>query len=99
MADAARTHRQKEIRRHVWIYGALTPYIIIAVFPIYWIAITAFKQDPDFYRVDQFPLLFHLAPTLKHFSYLFYSTNYVALIVIRMVIAFWVAVSPLLVAV
>ena len=99
MADAARTHRQKEIRRHVWIYGALTPYIIIAVFPIYWMAITAFKQDPDLYRMDQFPLWFHLPPTLKHFSYLFYSTNYGAWIVNTMVIAVWVAVITLLIAV
>jgi hypothetical protein len=30
------------------------------VFPIYWMAITAFKQDPDLYRMDQFPLWFHL---------------------------------------
>src|SRR6266496_5393500 len=64
---APRTHRQKEIRRHLWIYGAITPYDVIAVFPIYWMAITAFKQDPDLYRMDQFPLWFHLAPTWKHF--------------------------------
>src|SRR3989454_12281277 len=96
---APRSHRQKEIRRHVWIYGALTPYVIIAIFPIYWMAITAFKQDPDLYRMDQFPLWFHLAPTLKHFSYLFYSTNYGAWIVNTMVIAFWVAVITLLIAV
>src|SRR5213594_1708512 len=94
-----RTHRQKEIRRHLWIYGALTPYIIIAVFPIYWMAITAFKQDPDLYRMDAFPLWFHLAPTWKHFSYLFTNTNYGAWIVNTMVIAAWVAVITLLAAV
>jgi multiple sugar transport system permease protein len=99
MATAPSTNRQKEIRRHVWIYGALTPYIVIAVFPIYWMAITAFKQDPDLYRMDQFPLWFHLPPTLKHFSYLFYSTNYGAWIVNTMVIAVWVAVITLLIAV
>jgi multiple sugar transport system permease protein len=99
MATAPNTNRQKEIRRHVWIYGALTPYIVIAVFPIYWMAITAFKQDPDLYRMDQFPLWFHLPPTLKHFSYLFYSTNYGAWIVNTMVIAVWVAVITLLIAV
>jgi multiple sugar transport system permease protein len=96
---APRSHRQKEIRRHIWIYGAITPYIIIAIFPIYWMAITALKQDPDLYRMDQFPLWFHLAPTLKHFSYLFYSTNYGAWIVNTMNIAVWVAVITLLIAV
>src|SRR6266436_977726 len=73
-----RTHRQKEIRRHLWIYGLITPYIIIAVFPIYWMVITAFKQNPDLYRMDVFPLWFHMSPTWKHFSYLFTDTNYAA---------------------
>src|SRR5260370_14520486 len=86
---APRTRRQKEIRRHLWIYGALTPYVVIAIFPIYWMAITAFKQDPDLYRMDQFPLWFHLAPTLKHFTYLFTNTNYGARIVNTMLIAAW----------
>ena len=99
MADAPRTRRHKEIRRHAWIYAAITPYVIIAIFPIYWMALTALKQDPDLYRMDQFPLWFHLPPTLKHFSYLFYSTNYGAWIVNTMTIAAWVAVITLLIAV
>src|SRR5262245_12873151 len=96
---APRTHGEKEIRRHLWIYGAITPYVVIAVFPIYWMVITAFKQDPDLYRMDAFPLWFHLAPTCKNFSYLFFSTNYGAWIVNTMVIATWVAVFTLLAAV
>ena len=96
---APRTHRQKEIRRHLWIYGAISPYVIIAVFPIYWMVITAFKQDPDLYRMDQFPLWFHMAPTLKHFTYLFTNTNYGAWIFNTMAIATWVAVITLLTAV
>ena len=99
MAAAPHAQRQKEIRRHVWIYAAITPYVIIAIFPIYWMALTAFKQDPDLYRMDQFPLWFHLPPTLKHFSYLFYSTNYGAWIVNTMSIAIWVAIITLLIAV
>ena len=99
MAAASRTQRQKEIRRHVWIYAAITPYVILAIFPIYWMALTALKQDPDLYRMDQFPLWFHLPPTLKHFSYLFYSTNYGAWIVNTMSIAIWVAIITLLIAV
>ena len=35
----------------------MTPYVFIAVFPIYWMAITAFKQDPDLYRMEQYPVL------------------------------------------
>src|SRR5438093_920016 len=99
MAATPRTQRQKEIRRHLWIYAAITPYVVLAIFPIYWMALTALKQDPDLYRMDQFPLWFHLPPTLKHFTYLFYSTNYGAWIVNTMVIAVWVAVITLLIAV
>jgi multiple sugar transport system permease protein len=99
MAAAPRTNRQKEIRRHVWIYAAITPYVILAIFPIYWMALTALKQDPDLYRMDQFPLWFHLPPTLKHFTYLFYGTNYGAWIVNTMSIAVWVAIITLLIAV
>src|ERR1700741_422921 len=95
----ARAHRQKEVRRHILIYTAITPYIVIAVFPIYWMAITALKQDPDLYRMDQFPLWFHLSPTWKNFSYLFYNTNYGVWIVNRMVIGVWVAIVTLLTAV
>jgi multiple sugar transport system permease protein len=96
---APRTRRQKAIRRHLWIYGAITPYVIIAVFPIYWMVITAFKQDSDLYRMDVFPLWFHRAPTWKHFSYLFTNTNYGAWIINTMAIATWVAVITLLVGV
>jgi multiple sugar transport system permease protein len=96
---APRTHRQKEVRRHLMIYGALTPYVIIAIFPIYWMAITALKQDQDLYRMDQFPLWFHLPPTWKNFTYLFYNTNFGDWIVNTMSIAAWVAVITLLTAV
>jgi len=94
-----RSQRQKEIRRHVFMYGAITPYIFIAIFPIYWMAITALKQDADLYRMDQFPLWFHLPPTWKNFTYLFYNTHFGAWIVNTMIIAVWVAVITLLAAV
>lgn len=47
---APRTHRQKEIRRHLLLYAGMTPFLFIAVFPIYWMAITAFKQESDLDR-------------------------------------------------
>src|SRR5215813_2414992 len=96
---APHTERQKEVRRHLLIYGALTPYIVIAIFPIYWMVITALKQDPDLYRMDIFPLWFHMAPTFKHFNYLFTNTNYGAWIVNTMSISVWVALITLVAAV
>jgi len=96
---AARTPRQKEVRRHLLLYGALTPYIVIAIFPIYWMAITALKQEPDLYRMDNIPFWFNLAPTLKNFETLFHQTNFGSWIVNTMTIAAWVAVITLLTAV
>ena len=75
-AADARTHRQKEIRRHLLLYAGMTPFLFIAVFPIYWMVITAFKQEPDLYRMDNIPFWFNLPPTLKNFKTLFYQTNY-----------------------
>jgi multiple sugar transport system permease protein len=93
------TRRQKETRRHLLLYAGLTPFILIAVFPVYWMLITAFKQEPDLYRMDVFPLWFHLPPTWKNFNYLFYNTNFGAWIVNTMTISAWVAVITLLTAV
>ena len=96
---APRTERQKSVRKHVLIYGALTPYLFIAVFPIYWMLITAFKQEPDLYRMTNIPFWFNLPPTLKNFDILFYQTNYGSWIINTMLISFWVAIITLLTAV
>jgi multiple sugar transport system permease protein len=59
------------LRRNLLIYLALAPFVVIAVFPVYWMAITAFKEEADLYRMDVVPFWFHMAPTLKHFYILF----------------------------
>ncbi|PYM42802.1 MAG: sugar ABC transporter permease [Candidatus Rokuibacteriota bacterium] len=61
--------------------------------------ITAFKQEPDLYRMDNIPFWFNLPPTLKNFEILFYQTNYGAWIVNTMTISAWVALITLLTAV
>ena len=94
-----RTARQKEVRRHLLVYAGLTPFLVIAVFPIYWMVITAFKQEPDLYRMENIPFWFNMAPTLKNFNILFYQTNYGSWIVNTMMIAAWVAVITLVIAV
>src|SRR5207245_1559458 len=73
--------------------------VVIAVFPIYWMAITAFKQDPDLYRMEHFPFWFNLAPTLRNFKILFYQTNYGSWIWNTFTISGWVALITLVTAV
>ena len=71
MHRAPRTQRFKEVRRHLFIYAGLLPFIILAGFPVLWMFITAFKQNPDLYEIQANPMWFKLPPTLHHFWFLF----------------------------
>ena len=95
---APRSHRSKELRRHTLIYLGLAPFLVLAVFPILWMAITAIKQDADLYLVDAIPFWFQQAPTWKNFDFLFHNTSYGDWIVNTMVISFWVSAITLLTA-
>ena len=94
-----RTHRHKEVRRHLLVYAGLTPFLVIAVFPIFWMAITAIKQDADLYLVGAVPFWFRQSPTWHNFDFLFHSTSYGAWIVNTMLISFWVSAITILTAV
>jgi multiple sugar transport system permease protein len=71
-------HRRgvREFRRHALLYAGLAPFVMIAIFPVLWMAITAFKQDADLYQHDHFPFWFNLSPTLKNFKLLFARTYF-----------------------
>ena len=95
---APRSHKSKDLRRHTLIYLGLTPFLVLAVFPILWMAITAIKQDADLYLVDAVPFWFRQAPTWKNFDFLFHNTSYGDWIVNTMMISFWVSAITLLTA-
>jgi len=99
VAAAPRTARQRELRRHLLIYLGLVPFLVIAVFPIFWMAVTALKQESDLYRMDVVPFWFHLPPTWKHFEFLFTRTSYLDWIINTMQISFWVSAITLATAV
>jgi multiple sugar transport system permease protein len=65
--------RRPRVVRHLLIYTGVAVFLLIALFPVLWMAITAFKDEQDLYRM-QFPFWFHLPPTLKHFRLLFTQT-------------------------
>jgi multiple sugar transport system permease protein len=98
-ARPPRSRRAKAVRRHVAIYLGLVPFLVIAVFPLFWMAITALKQEPDLYRMDIVPFWFHLPPTWKNFDFLFARTFYKDWIVNTMAISAWVSAITLLTAV
>src|SRR4026207_2584505 len=72
---------------------------LIAVFPVYWMAITAFKQDADLSRLHVPPLWFNLPPTLEHFVRLFKSTYFTVQLLNTLQLAVWVVALTMLMAV
>jgi multiple sugar transport system permease protein len=93
----ARTVRT--VWRHALIYAGLAPFVVIAVFPVYWMAITAFKQDADLYRMDVVPFWFHLPPTLEHVTRLFTQTHFTEQLLNTVQLAVCVVAVTMLVAV
>ena len=71
-----RSRTRRQIRRHVLIYAGLVPFMVVALFPVFWMLITAFKEEGDLYRMDAVPFWFHQPPTLKNFELLFFHSNY-----------------------
>lgn len=96
---ALKTRTLREIRRHALIYAGLTPFVVIAVFPVLWMAITAFKEDADLYRTDHAPFWFHLPPTLEHFRTLFSHTYFGTWLVNTLLLSAFVVLITLVTAI
>ena len=69
------------------------------MFPIFWMAITAFKEEGDLYRMDLVPFWFHSAPTLKNFRILFTQSYFPLWFVNTMLLSICLATITLLTAV
>jgi multiple sugar transport system permease protein len=57
-------------------YLGLAFYVVVAVFPIYWMAMTALKNDVDLVDIKVVPFWFSRPLTLSHFTYLFEKTRF-----------------------
>jgi len=64
-------------RRWVTIYIPIGIFVIVLLFPFYWMAITAFKPDNELLSRDGNPFWI-IAPTLAHFEKLLLRTEYPA---------------------
>src|SRR6267142_5252188 len=49
------TSRRRRGLRYTGIYAGLVPFVLVALFPVVWMAITAFKHERDLYSM-KFPL-------------------------------------------
>jgi multiple sugar transport system permease protein len=63
------------LRRILFLVGIVL-FVVIAVFPIYYMVITTFKTNDDLYNLAHFPLWFTDKPTFGHVQYLFQKTEF-----------------------
>jgi multiple sugar transport system permease protein len=63
------------IKRAAVVYLPVAALLVITLFPFYWMAITAFKPNDEFYNTAISPFVV-LHPTLDHFVYLFTKTHF-----------------------
>jgi len=90
---------RRRLGRSVLIYLGLAPFVMVAVFPIYWMAVTAFKEESDLYRMDLVPFWFHAAPTLKNFVTLLHHSYFPVWFVNTMLLSICLVVITLVTAV
>ncbi len=63
-------------RRVVTVYIPLLVFVIVLLFPFYWMAITAVKPNLEMTSYDQFSPFWVVNPTLDHIRYLLFETSY-----------------------
>ena len=63
------------IQRTVRVWLPVVFFLVLALFPFYWMAITSIKPNSELYNKNMMPLLVH-APTLKHYVDLFNTTSF-----------------------
>jgi len=65
--------RQRPLERFFLLHLPLCLFLIVTLFPFYWMFITAIKPNAELYNVRMNPFLV-LKPTLDHFRYLMQET-------------------------
>jgi multiple sugar transport system permease protein len=63
-------------RRVVTVYLPLAVFVIVLLFPFYWMAITAVKPNSQLTDYANYSPLWVVNPTLEHINYLLFETSY-----------------------
>lgn len=63
-------------RRIVVLYLPLAVFIIVLLFPFYWMAITAVKPNSQLTDYNNYSPFWVVGPTLDHIKYLLFETSY-----------------------
>jgi multiple sugar transport system permease protein len=63
-------------RRVVTVYIPLLIFVVVLLFPFYWMTITALKPNSEMTNYDEFSPFWVVNPTLQHIKYLLFETSY-----------------------
>ncbi len=74
-------------RRMAVIWLPLACFVIILLFPFYWMTVTAFKPDAELYNFAQHNPLWISSPTLDHIHLLLFKTSYPSWLKTTMMVA------------
>ena len=74
-------------RRMVVVWLPLTCFVIILLFPFYWMTVTAFKPDAELYNFAKHNPLWISSPTLDHVYLLLFKTSYPSWLKTTMMVA------------
>jgi multiple sugar transport system permease protein len=77
---------QRKIIRASSVYLGLAFFVVIMLFPFYWMVITSIKPDVELYLSKQNPL-WVFNPTFQHYFYLFQKTPFVTWLTNSLVVA------------
>ena len=69
--------RRRPLRTKVLLHLGLVPFLIFALFPFYYMALTSLKTDRELYDREAVPLLIRQGPTLDHYKNLLWETGFV----------------------
>jgi multiple sugar transport system permease protein len=75
-------------RRMVVVWLPLACFVIILLFPFYWMTITAFKPDAELYNFAEHNPFWISSPTLDHIYLLLFKTSYPSWLWTTMMVAF-----------
>jgi multiple sugar transport system permease protein len=78
---------ESRARRVVTIYVPLSLFLIVLLFPFYWMAITSIKPDYEMYDYSKYNPFWVHSPTLENIRKLLFETNYPHWLMITMGVA------------
>jgi multiple sugar transport system permease protein len=74
-------------RRIVTIYTPLIAFIVVLLFPFYWMAITTFKSNEELYNYNDYNPFWVSSPTMENINRLLFETDYPQWLTVTMTVA------------